>query len=1209
MFDKVLVANRGEIACRIMTTLRRMGIASLALYTDADAGSRHVQMADEAARIGDGPVVTSYLDAELVLAAALRHGAQALHPGYGFLSENADFAERCDRAGVVWIGPTADQLRRFGDKHEARSLAAELDVPMLAGSGLLRDLDDARSEADRIGYPVMLKATAGGGGIGMQRCVDRAGLDEAFGAVSRLAVQHFGGGGVFIERFVSRARHVEVQVFGDGQTVVALGSRDCSAQRRNQKVIEETPPLGLDPGVLAQMRDAALRLGRAVGYRSAGTVEFVVDDARGDASFLEVNTRLQVEHGVTEAVCGIDLVEWMVLEAGGGLGDLEARAAQAGPEGAAIEVRVYAEDPARADQPSIGTITDVAFPPGARVDTWIEAGTEISPYYDPLLAKVIVRGNDRSAAVAALRAALSATVIAGITTNLEFLRVVTADPRFADGGYPTSFLGTVTFQPAAIEVLEPGMQTTIQDHPGRLGYWAVGVPPSGPMDARSFRLANRLVANDPAAAGLEMTLSGPTLRFRTDAFVALSGAPMSADIDGRQVPWCTPVEVPAGSVLRIGPTTGAGSRAYLAVRGGLDAVPYLGSASTFMLGGFGGTAGRALAGGDVISFGATPPVGPVRVGAALPPALCPELSHDWVLGVAPGPHGAPDFFTEEGISAFYGATWQVHHHSDRTGIRLRGPSPDWARPDGGEAGLHPSNIHDNPYAIGTVDFTGDMPVILGPDGPSLGGFVCPATVVAAERWKLGQLRAGDRVVFRPVDHATALAMTAAQEVEIDTLAPAPEVAQARESCQRAAHVGEGAVLRSVRGRSDEPDLVIRRAGDHYVLVEYGPNVLDLELRMRVNALMEALTHAEVAGIEELAPGIRSLQVRFDPGRIALGELVDLLEGVDAGLPSPDALVVPSRIVHLPLSWDDPSTRLAIERYMQVVRDDAPWCPWNIEFIRRVNGLDSVEDVRRVVFEASYVVLGLGDVYLGAPVATPYDPRHRLVTTKYNPARTWTPENAVGIGGAYMCIYGMEGPGGYQFVGRTLQVWNRYRKTPDFAGEQRWLLRFFDQIRFYPVGADELVDLRHDFAVGRHQILVEPGEISVAGYRRFLADNAATISVSKARQSEAFSAERDRWARSGELDRTSSPPDVPIGPSAARELPDGAMAAMTPVHGVVARVPAVGDVVERDAPLFVVEAMKTETAVRAPCDGVIVDVRCAPGDVVAPGVALVVVMPG
>jgi urea carboxylase len=1191
VFDKVLVANRGEIACRIIATLRRIGVASVAVYTDADIGSAHVHDADEAVRIGEGPVSSSYLSTPAILTAAQSTGASAIHPGYGFLSENAAFASACGEAGIAWIGPAPAHLLQFGDKHTARELAKAAGVPLLVGSGLLERVSDATDAAAEIGYPVMLKATAGGGGIGMQRCDDPQALIDAFDRVTRLAQQHFGEGGVYLERFVDRARHIEVQIFGSGGSVAVLGLRDCSAQRRHQKVIEETPAWGMPSALQTSLQEWALELATSVGYRSAGTVEFVVDAERGDAAFLEVNTRLQVEHGVTELVTGIDLVEWMILEAAGELGsavkavDTAADAAverSSGPGpvgGAAIEVRVYAEDPDHDNRPGTGTLVEVSFPtdaPGVRVDTWVTRGTEITPWYDPLLAKIMVHAPSRPSAIELLGHALDRTRLDGVTTNLAFLREVVASPGFVAGGYTTAFLSTLPQAAIAVEVMAPGMQTTVQDLPGRVGYWSIGVPPSGPMDDRAFALGNDLLGNAPDAAGLEITMTGPTLRFEAPAVIALTGAPMDADVDGTEIPWNAPVPVPDGAVLRVGSPIGGGCRAYLAIAGGFDVPEYLGSRATFMLGGFGGHAGRALAAGDILRFGAatTPTPAPARPAGTVEPA---DYGHDWTIGVADGPHGAPDFFTAEGIDDLYAATWEVHHHSDRTGIRLIGPTPKWARADGGEAGLHPSNIHDTVYAVGTVDFTGDMPVVLGPDGPSLGGFVCPVTVLATERWKLGQLTAGDRVCFARADHRPA-----AIEPVLRRLAP-----------------------------PGSPEVTYRRAGDRYVLAEYGDNVLDFELRLRANTLMTAIDAAHIPGIEELAPGMRSLQVRYDPSVLSCERLIDFLESVESTLPDAEATVVDSRIVRLPLSWDDPATRLAIERYMQVVRDDAPWCPWNIEFIRRINGLDSVEDVRRIVFDASYVVLGLGDVYLGAPVATPLDPRHRLVTTKYNPARTWTAENSVGIGGAYLCVYGMEGPGGYQFVGRTIQMWNRYRDTPDFTGSQRWLLRFFDQLQFFPVSAEELLDLRRDFAVGRYEVDIRPSSLSLAEHQRFLASEAPSIAAFKQRQQAAFDAERRRWEASGEFTRSARAASAAVAAPAtpaSQPLPDGAVGVSTPVHGVVARVAAQGTTVDAGEAVLVVEAMKTETSVSTPATGAVVEVRCQVGDVVAPGSPLVVVMP-
>jgi urea carboxylase len=384
----------------------------------------------------------------------------------------------------------------------------------------------------------------------------------------------------------------------------------------------------------------------------------------------------------------------------------------------------------------------------------------------------------------------------------------------------------------------------------------------------------------------------------------------------------------------------------------------------------------------------------------------------------------------------------VHFNSSRTGVRLIGPKPEWVRADGGEAGLHPSNIHDNPYAIGAVDFTGDMPVILGPDGPSLGGFVCPVTIIEADLWQLGQLKAGDKVRFHPVtvQEARAIACRSGRARDDDG-SDARDATDAPAS-SRASALLQGAALTSPIvldiGIADTR-LVARLSGDTHLLLEIGAPELDLVLRFRGHALMQALESKHLNGVIDLTPGIRSLQVHYQPEQLPLGELLDIVAGEWDAVCASKNLEVPSRIVHLPLSWDDPACQLAIEKYMTTVRKDAPWCPSNLEFIRRINDLPNLDEVQRTVFDASYLVMGLGDVYLGAPVATPLDPRHRLVTTKYNPARTWTAENSVGIGGAYMCVYGMEGPGGYQFVGRTLQMWNRYRAVEAFDGKP-WLLR-------------------------------------------------------------------------------------------------------------------------------------------------------------------------
>ncbi|MXP20381.1 5-oxoprolinase/urea amidolyase family protein [Gordonia sp. HNM0687] len=670
---------------------------------------------------------------------------------------------------------------------------------------------------------------------------------------------------------------------------------------------------------------------------------------------------------------------------------------------------------------------------------------------------------------------------------------------------------------ATITVLRAGPQTTIQDWPGRIGYWKVGVPPSGPMDDLSFRLVNKAVGNAGAAAGLEATMMGPALRFDVPAVIAVGGAPAPVTVSGRPVAQWVPVPVAAGDVLDVGAAADLGMRIYIAVSGGIEAEDYLGSRSTFTMGRFGGKDGRNLADGDELSLTDTQTGQPRRVLSDEQPAF----THAWELGVTVGPHSAPEFFTPEDIDDVFATAYEVHFNSDRTGIRLIGPKPRWARDDGGEAGLHPSNIHDNAYSVGALDFTGDTPILLGPDGPSLGGFVCPVTVVAAERWKLGQLKPGDTVRF--------VAVRSEQAASPSTIGPARRAGMVN-VLSAGGDVDDG-ILGTTTTADGATTVTYRRSGDDNILVEYGDMRLDLALRARVHALSERIAAERPAGLIDLTPGIRSLQVKADPDVWSQQRMEQWLKECESQLPAAEDLVVPSREVSLPLSWDDPATREAIERYMLGVRSDAPWCPWNIEFIRRMNGLDSVDDVHRIVFDASYLVLGLGDVYLGAPVAVPLDPRHRLVTTKYNPARTWTPENAVGIGGAYLCVYGMEGPGGYQFVGRTTQVWNHRHPepAPGFDPEHPWLLRFFDRISWYPVGADELLEMRADVAAGRgNSMRITEGSFSLADHQAFIDDNAAAISATRTAMETARDEERERWSQQGEFAARNAAQDIEQG---------------------------------------------------------------------------------
>ncbi|WP_346400839.1 5-oxoprolinase/urea amidolyase family protein [Pseudomonas syringae] len=1580
MFDKLLIANRGAIACRILRTLRTLQVKGVAVYSEADAASLHLMQADEAHSLGEGGAAGTYLAVDKILAIAKASGAKAIHPGYGFLSENAAFAQACEDAGIAFVGPTPEQLRVFGLKHTARALARQHGVPMLEGTELLDSLESAIAAAHTIGYPVMLKSTAGGGGIGMRVCRSAEELADSFEAVKRLGQNNFSDAGVFIEKYIQRARHLEVQVFGDGQgEVLALGVRDCSVQRRNQKVLEETPAPNLPHGMAEELCIAAVKLARAVNYRSAGTVEFVFDSEDQRFYFLEVNTRLQVEHGVTEQVWGVDLVSWMVQLAAGDLPPLDQLQAGLKPVGHAIQARLYAEDPGRDFQPCPGLLTAADFPPAdgrsLRIDTWVEAGCEIPPYFDPMIAKLISWAPTREDASAGLIDALNETRLYGVETNRDYLRQIIADAPFASGQPWTRCLEDLVYHADTFEVLSGGTQTSVQDYPGRLGYWAVGVPPSGPMDSRALRQGNGLLGNPEGCAALEVTMSGPLLRFNTDAVVAVTGAHIPITLDGQACAMNTALFVSAGSTLSLGTIAGAGVRSYLCVRGGLDVPDYLGSKSTFTLGQFGGHGGRALRAGDVLHIA---PLVERSAGQRIADEALEALTDVRRMRVIYGPHAAPEYFTEAYIERFFATDWEVHFNSSRTGVRLIGPKPEWVRADGGEAGLHPSNIHDNPYAIGAVDFTGDMPVILGPDGPSLGGFVCPVTIIEADLWQLGQLKAGDKVRFTPVSveacHAercgsalaregyipdaenpstatsssrasslpqgtanfrrselvregyipdaanpstatpssrasslpqgtanfrrselvregylpdaenpsTATSSSRASSLPQDTAnfrrselvregyssdaenlstatpssrasslpqgtanfrrselvregyssdaenlstatpssrassliqgtanscgselaresyipdaenpstatpssrasslpqgpansrrselaregylpdaenpstatpssrasslpqgtanfrrselvregylpdaenpstatpssrasslpqgtanfrrselvregylpdaenpstatpssrasslpqgtanfrrselvregySPDAENPSAATHSSRASQIPQGTAnfRRSELAREsyspdaenpstapdssrtspllqgtansrdsevvriedlpspvildigqDDKRLVARLSGDTHLLLEIGAPELDLVLRLRGHALMLALEAKALAGVIDLTPGIRSLQVHYRPEQLPLWQLLDIVAGEWDAVCAAKDLQVASRIVHLPLSWDDPACQLAIEKYMTTVRKDAPWCPSNLEFIRRINDLPNLDEVQRTVFDASYLVMGLGDVYLGAPVATPLDPRHRLVTTKYNPARTWTAENSVGIGGAYMCVYGMEGPGGYQFVGRTLQMWNRYRDVAAFEGKP-WLLRFFDQIRFYPVSADELVRIRRDFPLGRFALNIEHGTLNLANYQAFLTREAEGIEAFRAQQNAAFNAERERWIANGQADFQS---DEGVTPNTEEQpLQPGQQGVDSHIAGNLWQVQVQpGEHVEAGDVLVILESMKMEIPLLAPIAGVVQDVRVQPGSAVRAGQRVVV----
>ncbi|KAM0248181.1 hypothetical protein ACHAP5_003562 [Fusarium lateritium] len=1182
----ILVANRGEIAVRIIETIHKMGLRAVAIYSETDADVTHVSKADLALKLKGDSVSETYLDMAQILDLAVQSSTDAIIPGYGFLSENAEFATTVEETGMIWVGPTPQQMTDLGLKHRARAIAMAANVPTVPGcDNLLTSLEEALVEGKRIGFPLMLKSTAGGGGIGLSYCKDVESLTATFESVQRQAVANFGNGGVFIERFLERARHVEVQILGDGTgRVIAAGERDCSLQRRHQKVVEESPASMVPEAVCKEMRAAAIRLASSVKYRNVGTVEFIYDIETKEFYFLEVNTRLQVEHPVTESVTGLDLVECMLNIAGGNASQLFEATPQVA--GASIEVRVYAESPLQNFRPCSGRITALEFPSTLRVDTWVRSGTEITTSFDPLLAKIIAFGADREEAIEKLANGLTATHIEGVQTNLEYLRQIVASPMFKSGEYTTKSLDDFKIESCSFEVLQPGALTTVQDYPGRTGYWDIGVSPSGPMDSYSFRLANRLVGNASDAAGLECTLNGLTLKFHCNAVVAVSGGVVPVTIDDVSAPQNQALAIKAGQALSIG-VVEHGHKVCVAIRGGIQVPVVMGSRATFELGKLGGFCGRKLQRGDILPLD---PLADTSVSENAPSISPLPIPHQpkasWAIRVIPGPHGAPDYFTFESARLLYMSEWKVHHNSNRLGVRLTGPQPEWSRKSGGEAGLHPSNIHDAPYSIGSVSFTGDEAVVLGCDGPSLGGFVVLCVVCSADLWKMGQVRPGDTIRFEPVNVEAAIGLEMQLDYAIDTLSPLPvskeiptdEVVVAQRLEDTPATVG---II-----DHDGQSITVRQAGDRAFLLEFGDaSAFNLRHSFGIFAFCEHHQKKPISGVEELTPGVFSLHVTYTRGLSPSTILSRLIDHVGSyKVPSR----IPSRSVRLPIAFDDSVSRAAIERYAATIRSDAPWLPSNIEFLEKLNGID---DLTKVVSDAEFVVLGLGDVFMGSPCAIPLDPRHRLFGTKYNPSRSFTPRGAVGIGGQYLCIYATDSPGGYQLVGRTIEIWDSDLVHSENAAA--WFFRRFDRISFYPVSEDVL---DHTPASELVQIC-DDGVLDLEQYEAWLEENKEDVSVQASRKAKAISEAPfvDELCRPYEVESHANGEGLGVGVNSSGLCGERIKATMPGrCYKVVVKE---GSDVEKGDILLYIESSKMEVEIRSPVGGRCMAVMVRVGDLI------------
>ncbi|KAH3916694.1 hypothetical protein HBI56_049060 [Parastagonospora nodorum] len=1198
----LLIANRGEIAVRICKTAKKLNIKTVAIYSEADAASQHVRDADEAVLL-PGSNATAYTDEDAILHIAKDKGADAIIPGYGFLSENAHFARLVGDAGIAWVGPSPESIEAFGIKHTARALAEKANVPIVPGTkGLVEDENAAVKEAERIGFPVMLKATGGGGGMGLITCNKIEEVREGFRMVQSRGKTLFKNPGVFIEAFYPASHHIEVQVFGNGLgQAIHFGERECSIQRRHQKVIEECPSPFVERNIALREKlgDAAVRLAESIKYGSAGTIEYLVDDKSGDFFFLEMNTRLQVEHGITELCYNVDLVELMLKQADAqltGKGGLDGSALKqlqpSKPSGSAIEARVYAENPLKDYAPSPGLLQKVEWKdvPGSRIDTWVFTGSRVTPNYDPLIAKVMVHSASRDATIDSIRDLLTQSSICGPPTNLEFLAAIVDDSRFRAGTTMTSFLKEFIYAPHAIDVISAGAYTLIQDLPGRPTV-GKGIPHSGPMDPMAFQIANMLVGNPRGTEGLEITLSGPELRFVTPAIVALCGAPMEATVDGNEFPMWTSVRIEAGSKLKIGKATGGGCRSYLAIYGGFPSVAsYFGSKSTSPLVAIGGYQGRALAPGDLLQI--TRELPPNFMSRSLPKHLRLEYKSDWEISAMVGPHDE-GYFDPDFIKTIYDTKWKVSHNASRSGIRLVGPVPKWARKDGGEGGAHPSNLIEYGYPLGTLNWTGDDPCIFPVDCPNFGGFTSSTTVIKADWWKLGQLKAGNTLKYIRVGLQDALKKRKRNNDFLDSIEQALNTGKSLESLEslqnshvtfHECNIGK-AVIWEKDATANTPRVRYRQGGDDHILVEYGNESFDLNHRCRVTALENTLRsnsapEAIEANLYNTVGCCTTLLIYYNGTKLPRVDLIAHLQAIEAQLGDLRTTKVPTRVFKLPISFESKLQDEATQRYMTNQRPHAPYLPDNLAFVAKNNAF-TPQQLKDIYLTGQFMAVVVG-FFCGNTVSLPVDPRQRISAPKMNPSRVFTPEGTVGWAGSCMSIYPVDSPGGYQMTGRTVPCWDYYSYKPGFD-DKPWIFRDFDILTFYQVSEEELDVLLGKFRAGKFEWEYDEVEFDMAEHNKLLESTAEE--VKKIREKQAVAQDEMTRAENESLERwRREKAENQVDESTVEKLLDDPKIAgvEAPVDANVWKVEVnEGDEVDEASVIVILEAMKLEIAVKTP----------------------------
>ena len=1237
---RVLIANRGEIASRIIRTCKENGLTSIAIYPKEDIESLHVSQADIAVLLS-GVGANAYVDIEQIVQVAIDNKADVVIPGYGFLSENSNFAAKLVEAGIAFAGPSADSVKRFGLKHLARQIALDSGVPIVPGTELINDADALVSACNDIGYPVILKATAGGGGMGLKVCNSADEVETNFAEVKSRGASLFSNTGVFVEKYIQSGRHIEVQIFGNGLgDIVTFGERECSIQRRHQKVIEETPSpfvesLGKQYNLRKYLTECSKKLASSINYKSAGTVEFLVDDETGKFYFLEMNTRLQVEHGITEMVYGVDLVYFMLAQADCELSNsgIDVSVLRENlnydeqgveiPHGHAIEVRVYAENPIRDFAPSPGILHCVKFPDQGtstkgdyivRVDHWIETGGKVSPYFDPLLAKVMTWSPERTAAN--IVQVLRDTKIQGPINNIEYCIAILESENFRTGYTLTNFLSSFVFIPNLIEFEESGNYTTVQDFPGRPEL-RHGVPRSGPTDDLSLQLANIIVNNDANTEGLEFTMKGPVLKFHSNSIIAFAGAKFNILLNDKLgVPMFTELFIPKGSVIDVGETTDKSSKCYMAVKGGLTGVAkYLGSKSCTPALNLGGHQGRTFLPGDCLEIEkCVVDIHEFKTGYKLPAGLIPKFDNEEVIvRMISGPHDTPEIASEKGLETVYSYPFKVNFNSNRGAMRLDGPAFEFSRKDGGDGGGHPSNILEYPYPCCGLSTVGSIMVLFGVDGATLSGFTCISVPCEVDFRRFGQASVNGTIKFKLISYNDAIRLFRLRSDFLEIASKRPtevnhDLFSKYDELDSYEPIGSkiGSFLHQREETKELPQVSFRQGGERIILIDFGITKFSLFNNGRQHVFSMEIEKQLKGQFNSIECASGAMCVTFDPLKVKRDKLLKKLIDIESNISAIEKLKVPSRVFKLPVCFNHSALDHCIKRYTHSQRPHAPYLPSNAEYLMEANCIETFDEFKSYIVGKPEVVVAVSFLCAN-PLLVNTDPRSRFLTSKYNPARTSTPQGAIGSGSVSQSIYSVESPGGYMIWGMTLPNW--YWDTFCRIHKNPWPLENFDQVIYYEVDENELTELNTQFLTKRLTYEAEETEFDFLKYSKFLKSIEKETDELQSRKRKAFDVlvkkeieDQKLWAEEKEAAKASK--------SAAGDLlsnPNAVKLISTMPANVFKFNFGKGDEVSLTDIYVILEAMKMEIPLKvvdkkAPADSMyrVLENIVEEGDVVNPG---------